>query len=138
MPRTPTPIASTLPPDTEEPFDLSRYLVEEPPVNSPAHPGYEMCWPGIFRLQEELAKFSTLLCQLMAHPMGQHPDVNGPIIDRLQSKMADVRAVMDWFSDTNRLDIDPARIFEKINVYDEWHTRWGGMRGILVPHAAKG
>ena len=78
-------------------------------------------WPGLFKLQEELAELGVVLAKLSAFPDGDYPDDEREnlVVDLIE-EMSDVQAAMDRFRERNRVPISYQRMARKKAKYDEW------------------
>ncbi len=61
-------------------------------------------WRGIHKWTEESGELSTELGKLGPYPIGPHPDGKGDLELRATMEIADVYAVLDYFTAVNGLD----------------------------------
>lgn len=80
---------------------------------------------GIGKLIEEMGELQTELGKLIPFPQGEHPDGKGDLRQRIENEMADVRAAIFYFTETNRLDFNNERYVRKVALFKKW-----GLTGI--------
>lgn len=86
-------------------------------------------WAGLQKLQEECAELLVEAAKLSAFPSGEHPDGEGPLIERLNREMSDVFAILTWMTAYHPvIRFDYARIGGKMASYSEW-CREGHLAG---------
>lgn len=79
-------------------------------------------WRGIFKLQEEMGELAQVLGKLGPFPEGEHPDGERPLKERCEDEVADVMAVLTYFTKVNKLDFDriSKRADEKLAKFEKW------------------
>jgi hypothetical protein len=82
-------------------------------------------WYGIHKLQEKMGELQTVLARLSADPFDLKPNRN--LVSRLELKMADVMAALQWFEYQNKLNVDPDRMEHCCESFDAAHLK-------SVPH----
>lgn len=78
-------------------------------------------WYGIHKLQETMASLQLDLARLAADPSDLKPRRN--LVRRVEMKMADVLAALQWFEYQNKLDVDPDRIEASCESFDASHLK---------------
>lgn len=78
-------------------------------------------WYGIHKLQQKMGELQTVLARLSADPSDMKPNRN--LVNRLELKMADVLAALQWFEYHNKLNIDPDRLENMCEVFDASHKK---------------
>lgn len=88
---------------------------------SPAQSGVEQ-WRGIAKLIEEQGEVLQLLGKLIAYPVGEHPDGQGNLKDRLHDELADLQAAAEYFiqeNNFNEIRIG-VRSYSKFRQFKKW------------------
>lgn len=78
-------------------------------------------WYGIHKLQETMAGLQVELARLSADPSDSKPGRN--LVKRVELKMADVMAALQWFEYQNKLDVDPDRLEQDCEHFDACHQK---------------
>jgi|SRR4051812_15749409 hypothetical protein len=78
-------------------------------------------WFGIHKLQETMGALTVELARLSADPHDLKPSRS--LVARVESKMADVLAALQWFEYHNKLDVDPDRMERTCETYDAYHRK---------------
>lgn len=78
-------------------------------------------WYGIHKLIETMAALQLELARLASDPHNRRPGRN--LIRRVELKMADVMAALQWFEYHNRLDVDVDRLETALETFDAWHAK---------------
>lgn len=95
-------------------------------------------WPGIVKLQEEMAELGVEITKLHARPCGNHWDnaEKGPLIQRVKNEMGDVLGALAFFMETNFSIEEDEEIQlhakRKMDKFRGWHAS-EGMTGTKDP-----
>ncbi len=73
-------------------------------------------WYGIHKLQETMGGLATELARLSADPHDRKPSRS--LVRRVELKMADVMAALQWFEYHNKLDVEVERMERCFEMYD--------------------
>lgn len=81
-----------------------------------------MAHNGLAKLLEECGELAQVAGKILQYPTGEHPDGQGPLVERLETEMADVLAAMRFVS--GKFSIDPARVnaraVTKFDLFNKW------------------
>lgn len=79
-------------------------------------------WKGIGKLTEECGELLQVAGKAIAFPVVDHPDGEGHVGERFVQEIADVYAALDYFVETNKLDmhIIQLRRESKKRLYEKW------------------
>ena len=78
-------------------------------------------WYGIHKLQETMASLQVELARLSSDPGDKKPGRH--LVRRVELKMADVLAALQWFEYHNKLDVDVDRLERDCERYDAYHLK---------------
>ena len=93
-----------------------------------------MEYKGMYKLIEEMGELNQALGKLCAYPGGHHPDEitkgRKPIINRVEDEIADVLAALNFFVETNGLDIISIELMrtEKEDKFSKKYVSMSGPR----------
>ena len=94
-------------------------------------------WYGMYKLQETLASLQVELARLSADPANRR---GRNLVRRLELKMADVLAALQWFEWQNKLDVDCERLERRLEDFDARqlkpvrnHPGQTYMHGVIAP-----
>lgn len=80
---------------------------------------------GAFLIQRQTGRLQQLLGKAIAMPVGDHWDGKGPIRERLKSEIADLRAILLYFSEMNYTEEENALMVKRIGEKLEKFRKWG-------------
>lgn len=87
-------------------------------------------WIGIFKVIEEKDELGQILAKMCQTPDMKHWD--GDLTPSLIEELTDLQQALDFFMETNNVEIDPDRYDQKRQKYQHW-LELGELRGIDEP-----